>query len=94
MSDPGTKTSSSFTHPHPVLSPIVGTPNNASIQILQKQLHANAPRAIHSARGGGLNGHLTLVMPAPDYLVRTGLAFDVPVHPGNSPVHVPAATHY
>jgi hypothetical protein len=91
MSDPATRTSSSLTYPHPVPSPIVGTPNNASIQILQKQLHANA-RAIHSTRGGGLNGHLTLVMPARDYLVRTGVAFDVPVYPGDSPVHVPAAT--
>jgi hypothetical protein len=91
MSDPATRTSSSLTYPHPVLSPIVRTPNNASIQILQKQLYANA-RAIHSTRGGGLNGHLTLVMPAPDYLVPTGVAFDVPLHPGDSPVHVPAAT--
>jgi hypothetical protein len=91
MSDPA-MTPSSLTCPHPALSPIVGTPSNASIQILQqKQLHANA-RAIHSTRGGGLNGHLTLVMPASNHLVRAGVAFDVPVHPGDSPVHAPAAT--
>jgi hypothetical protein len=77
--------------PHPMLTPITGEPNNASLQLLQQELFANA-RAIHSTRGGGANGHLALVMPAPAYLARTGQVFNVPVHPGDSPIHLAAAT--
>jgi hypothetical protein len=70
---------------------IVGKPNNASIQSLQKQLYANA-KAIDSTRGGGQNGHLALVMPAAAYLLRTGVAFEAPVHPGDAPIHDNGAT--
>ena len=91
MSAIAAKTSSKLAFPHPSLSIIVGTPNNSSLQALQKQMFANA-RAIHSTRGGGDNGHLALVMPPPAYLVRTGVPFVAPVHPGDAPVHVQGAT--
>jgi hypothetical protein len=43
-------------------------------------------------RGGGLNGHLAIVMSAPAYLACTGAAFDPPMHPGDAPVHVTGST--
>ena len=82
---------SKLSFPHPSLSVIVGTPNNTSLQALQKQMFANA-RAIHSIHGGGDNGHLALIMPSPAYLVRTGVPFVAPVHPGDAPVHVQGTT--
>jgi hypothetical protein len=67
--------------PHPDLTPIVGEPHNKSLQLLQKELFANA-QAVHSARGGGANDHLAIIMPAPDYLARTQISFVPPVYPG------------
>ncbi|MCK7513585.1 MAG: hypothetical protein MZV70_62560 [Desulfobacterales bacterium] len=61
-----TSTAPTLPFPHPVLTPISGEPTNTSLQLLQQELFANA-RAIFSTRGGGANGHLALVMPAPDY---------------------------
>jgi hypothetical protein len=78
--------STSLTFPHPELTHIVGTPTNPTIQILQRQLYANA-LAIHSTRGGGANGHLAILMPAAQYLLRSAVAFNPPVHPGDAPVH-------
>jgi hypothetical protein len=69
----------------------VDKPTNASIQVLQRELYANS-RAIYSTRGGGNNGHLTLIMPAADYLARVGEPFIAPMHPGAAPIHAPAAT--
>jgi hypothetical protein len=43
--------------PHKPLTPVTGKPNNTKLQILQRQLFANA-RAVQSPRGGGTNGHL------------------------------------
>jgi hypothetical protein len=80
-----------FTFPHTALTPIVGKPTNPSLQLLQKELYANA-RAVHSARGGGANGHLALIMPDAAYLARTTMAFEIPVHPGVTPVHPPNPT--
>ena len=92
MSAIAAKTSSKLAFPHPSLSIIVGTPNNSSLQALQKQIFANA-RATHSTRGGGDNGRLALVMPPPAYLVRTaGVPFVTPVHPGNALVHIQEGT--
>lgn len=77
--------SSLLTFPHPVLTPIVGRPNNGNIQTLQLQLYHNA-RSIASDRGDGLNGHLALIQPEADYLLRTnGIPFPIPVHPGVIP---------
>ena len=81
----------SFPLPHEPLTPIPGKPSAATIRQLKKELYANA-RSIHSDRGGGLNGHLGLVMPTAAYVIRAGVAFDVPDHPGLQPVHAAAAT--
>ena len=42
-------------------------------------------------RGGGLHGHLAMVMNKADYLARAGIAFDVPFHPGPPPPPIGAA---
>jgi hypothetical protein len=80
-----------FPLPHEQLTPIPGKPTAAAIRQLKKELYANA-RSIHSDRGGGLNGHLGLVMPTAAYVLRAGATFDEPNHPGLQPVHAAAAT--
>lgn len=82
---------SQLTFPHAELSPIVGEPTNTSLQLLRRQLYANA-RSIDSTRGGGNNGHLAILMSDAAYLARAGVAFVIPAHPGAAPVHAPAAT--
>jgi hypothetical protein len=75
-------TSASLVFPTPVLTPIVGRPNNSSLQIMQQQLYQNA-RAIASPLGGGENGHLGLIMSPAEYILRPrALEFDIPIHPG------------
>jgi hypothetical protein len=86
-----TATSPTLTFPHPILTPLTAKPNNSSLQVLQRELYANA-RAVYSARGGGAYGHLAIIMPPADYLARTGVAFVPPTHPGNAPVHGANAT--
>jgi hypothetical protein len=83
-----------LTFPHPTLKKLQGQPANKSLQLLQKQLYANA-MAIFSTRGGGENGHLALVMPAVEYNLRTGgTPFEPPIHPGIAPVHGAEPTQY
>jgi hypothetical protein len=77
--------------PHEQLTLFPGKPSAATIRQLKKELYANA-RSIHSDRGGGLNSHLGLIMPAPAYVIRAGAAFDEANHPGIQPVHAAAAT--
>ena len=83
-------TSSPFVFPHPVLTKMVGPPTNSSIQILAREVLANA-RAVPSIRGGGRHGHLGLVMSDATYLALSGgIAFTLPAHPGDAPT--PPAT--
>jgi len=84
---------STLTFPHPKLTPIVGTPTNSGIKQLTKEIYTNA-RAIPSTRGGGGHGHLGLVMPVAEYMVITGVAFQLPAHPGQAPIHAPNATQF
>jgi len=64
---------------------MVGPPTNTSIQILAREVLANA-RAIPSIRGGGAHGHLGLVMSDAAYRTLTGgIPFTLPVHPGDAP---------
>jgi hypothetical protein len=73
---------------HERFTPIVGVPTAGNIRILTTEVYTNA-RAIYSVVGDGMNGHLGFVMPPADYLVRTGVAFILHVHPGkqaNPPV--------
>jgi len=78
-----------LTFPHPKLTPIIGTPNNTTLKHLTKELYANA-RAIPSTCRGGGHGHLGLIMPAAEYMVVTGSAFQLPAQPGPGPVHISA----
>ena len=79
---------------HPILTPLIVEPTNVSLQLLQKELYANA-RSIYSTRGGGNNGHLAIIMPDADYLLRTtNIPFTVPVHPGPVPVHADTPTAF
>ena len=81
-----------FAFPHPELTPINNRPNAASIQLLTRQLYANA-RSVHSTRGGGNDGHLALVMGPNEYFLRTGVPFIAPDHPGIQPDHANNATN-
>ena len=49
-------------------------------------------RSVTSTRGGGMHGHLALVLSAAAYLLKTGHAFNPPLHPGIPPVHGPGTT--
>lgn len=73
-----------FTFPYVSLTPIDGKPTNTTLQVLQRQLYTNA-RSVPSPCGGGNHGHLAMVLSAPDYLLRTGVPFIIPVHPGPPP---------
>ena len=79
-----------FTFPHETLTPILGQPTNTTLQLLQRQLFTNA-RSVPSACGGGLHGHLAMLMTDDEYLARAGIAFVVPLHPGPPPPPVGTA---
>jgi hypothetical protein len=81
---------SKFTFPHETLTPIIGRPTNTTLQLLQRQVYTNA-RSVPSARGGGMHGHLAMVMSDAAYLTRAGVPFDVPIHPGPPPPAIGAA---
>ena len=81
-----TSKSVTLAFPHPTLTKIIGKPSYATLSQLQKEIYANA-RTVHSTRGGGLNGHLAIVMPDLDYQTRTGVVFIRLTHPGPAPVH-------
>lgn len=68
------------------LTPIEGAPNNKSSKILKKQLFANAC-AVHSTRGGGMHGHMSLLLAKNSYRELTGSNYNLPNHPGDAPTH-------
>jgi hypothetical protein len=80
-----------FNFPYAVLTPIEGKPTNTTLQILQRQLYTNA-RAIDSPRGGGAHGHMAMLLSDAEYLVRAGVPFIVPRHPGAAPDAAAGAT--
>jgi hypothetical protein len=87
-----TSVTSSFLHP--TITPIAdhtSRPTYATLRKAQTQLNANAS-SVPSYGGGGLHGHLTLTMPAPEYLLLTGVAFVAPVNPPILPVQQVGAT--
>ncbi len=81
-------------YPYPVLTPFLETspPTFHSLRQLHLELNSNA-QSVPSARGGGMFGHLALVVPATEYLALNGaIAYTTPMHPGIAPVHLPGAT--
>ena len=77
--------------PHAALTPIIDKPTAATIKQLKKECFANA-RSVHSERGGGMNGHLGIVMAPAPYFIRAGEPFIAPIHPGVQPAHAANAT--
>jgi hypothetical protein len=71
----------SIPFPHPALTPITDKPTAATIKQLKKETFANA-RSVHSELGGGMNGHLGIVMAVAPYVIRAGQPFVAPIHPG------------
>ena len=72
------------------LDKIHGEPNYMKLKILHDQLKANAA-SIPSDLGGGANGHLGLVLTAPQYTYLSLVPFVRPSHPGPLVVPVGAA---
>jgi hypothetical protein len=75
--------------PYPILTPFASDrspPNHASLLTLQRELNANAI-SVHSTRGGGLHGHLTLTVTAARYLTIAGQLnpFEIPLAPPAQP---------
>jgi len=88
-----TMTPSSLAFLHPCLTPLIGTPTNTSLKLLTKELCANV-HVIPSTCSGGSHGHLGLVMPTADYFTLTGVAFQLPAHPGDNPILLASATQF
>jgi hypothetical protein len=62
--------------PHRILTtPVVGTPTPTSLMLLKTEIIANA-MAVPSARGGGLHGHLSLIVSTAEYFMLTANYFD------------------
>jgi hypothetical protein len=77
-------------YPHPTITPITGTPDAASIQLLTKQVYANT-MCIDSVFGGAGHGYLGIAMPAADYLLLAHVPFDPPNPVGVQPAHAAGA---
>ena len=76
-----------FVFPHETLTKITGKPNHETVQLLRKELYANAYEN-ESTLGGGDNGYLGIIMPNNDYLkmqtdagVETAVPFCKPAAP-------------
>jgi hypothetical protein len=87
---------SSFNSPHPVLTKIGDNntePTFASILIAHVELNTNAA-SIYSARGDGLQGHLTLLIDENDYVERSlgNKPFLPPTAPPAFPIHSETAS--
>ena len=77
------KNKSTFPFPHATgVTTITGRPDPLSLGILQGELYANA-MSIPTELGGGLYGHLALIMPTAEYASLDGaVAYVTPAHPG------------
>ena len=85
-------TAPTFNFPHPTLTPIEGKPSTATLNLLKKELYANA-MSKPSLLGGGNHGFLALVMSPARYATLNGTQpFIDPVHPGVQAPHPHAAT--
>ena len=74
--------SKTFPFPHATVTHIFGRPDSLSLGILQGELYANAI-LVPTELGGGLYGHLALVMNDAEYAaLDSTVAYATPVHPG------------
>ena len=84
--------SKTFPFPHPTVTPITGRPDPLSLSILQGELYANAI-SVPTELGGGLYGHLALIMPHAEYITMDGaIDYVAPPHPGVQADAPPGAT--
>jgi hypothetical protein len=75
----------------PILTPLMGEPTHASLQLLQRELNANALQ-IHSRCRGGLHGHLAQLISAKEYTLISETAFIPADDPGVQEPHALGAT--
>jgi hypothetical protein len=85
-------TAPTFNFPHPTLTPIANRPSTATLNLLKKEIYANA-MSKPSILGGGNHGFLALVMSPNGYAQLNGtIPFIDPVHPGAQAAHPAGAT--
>ena len=77
----------------PELKKIHGEPTYESLELLIKQLKANA-RSVHSNLGGGQHGHLGLVISPATYNHISAVPFMKPLFPGAQVLIPPGATQH
>jgi hypothetical protein len=66
------KSTKPFPFPHATVKPLLGRPDPLTLGILQgEQLYANAI-SVPTELGGGLYGHLAIIMPAAEYMLMDG----------------------
>ncbi len=68
---------------------IHGQPTDKDITTLEKELIAIAA-SIPTRLGGGNHGHAGLIIDATKYLTMAGVAFNIPLNPGNYPAGLAA----
>jgi len=80
-------TNDTIVFPHLMLTAIIGNSTCTSLQLLKKQLFANAC-AVPMNLGGRQYGHLALIMTPSECTVLPNTApFPAPSHPGPLPLH-------
>ena len=67
--------------PNPTIPQIIGIPTYYTLKEVNLLISANAS-SIHSNRGNGALGHLSLTVRPNTYQTIAGVAFDPPVNPG------------
>ena len=75
------------------LTPIRGEPTYPSLELLLKELKANALN-VHSNLGGGTHGHLGLVISPASYAHISATPFNHPTFPGTAAVVPPGSTQH
>eukprot|EP00957_Ditylum_brightwellii_P093312 7105909-Ditylum_brightwellii.AAC.1 len=68
----------------PTIPRVNGEPSYETIHVVHKILQENAA-SVHNDKGGGVHGHLALVLTPGHYQQVTGHIFAPPVHPGPAP---------
>jgi hypothetical protein len=66
-------------------------PTHLTLATLHRELNAYALQQ-KTNLGGGRHGYLALLLTPAAYLLLTQTPFVEPLHPGNNPIHAPAAT--
>jgi hypothetical protein len=66
-------------------------PTHLTLATLHRELNSYALTQ-KTTRGGGLHGYLALLMTNAEYAVISPTPFIIPLHPGQDPIHAPAAT--